>query len=92
MMNQYGMSVPRELVLISKQLLYMERYTRALAPDWSIATDLFLVKNIFPEAVAAKAEELGVVFPDESQPGFLPGYLPDPPGPALRPDGCSPDG
>jgi predicted unusual protein kinase regulating ubiquinone biosynthesis (AarF/ABC1/UbiB family) len=64
MAKQYGMQAPKEMVLVAKQLLYMERYTKGLAPDWQIATDLYLVKNIFPEAVAAKAAELGITFPD----------------------------
>jgi len=64
MMKQYGMTAPKELVLFSKQMLYMERYTKGLAPDWQIATDVFLVKNIFPEEAAKKAAEIGMVFPD----------------------------
>lgn len=64
MMKQYGMTAPRQLVLFSKQMLYMERYIKGLAPDWQIATDLFLVKNIFPEEAARKAAEIGMTFPD----------------------------
>ncbi|MEY2475658.1 MAG: hypothetical protein QOG87_973 [Actinomycetota bacterium] len=62
--NQFGATAPRELVLITKQLLYFERYAKALAPDYNMARDVYLLKNIFPEAVAAKAAELGVTFPD----------------------------
>ena len=64
MMREYGMTSPPRMVLFSKQMLYIERYTKGLAPDWQIATDLFLVKNIFPEEAARKAAELGIVFPD----------------------------
>ena len=64
MMKQYGMTVPRELVLFAKQLLYIERYIKGLAPDWQFASDLFLVKNIFPAEAARKAAETGVLFPD----------------------------
>jgi predicted unusual protein kinase regulating ubiquinone biosynthesis (AarF/ABC1/UbiB family) len=64
MMKQYGMTVPRELVLFAKQLLYIERYIKGLAPDWQFATDLFLVKNIFPEEAGEKAARIGMVFPD----------------------------
>ena len=63
MMKQYGMTAPKEMVLFSKQMLYMERYIKGLAPDWQIATDLFLVKNIFPEEAAKRAADAGVVFP-----------------------------
>ncbi|MGI8661905.1 MAG: ABC1 kinase family protein [Acidimicrobiales bacterium] len=64
MMESYGVASPQEMVLIVKQLLYFERYAKALAPDWALARDLFLVKNIFPAEAAAKAAELGVSFPD----------------------------
>jgi predicted unusual protein kinase regulating ubiquinone biosynthesis (AarF/ABC1/UbiB family) len=72
LMKQYGMTGSKELVLVSKQLIYMERYTKGLAPDWQVASDLFLIKNIFPEAAAAKAAERGVTFPDESVSSCLP--------------------
>ena len=64
MMKQYGMTAPKELVLFSKQMLYMERYIKGLAPDWLMATDPFLVKNIFPEQAAKRAADAGIVFPD----------------------------
>lgn len=64
MMKQFGLTAPREMVLFSKQMLYMERYIKGLAPDWSFASDPFLVKNIFPEEAAKKAAELGMAFPD----------------------------
>jgi len=62
--KQFGATAPRELVLITKQLLYFERYAKALAPDYNMARDLYLLKNIFPEAVAEKAAERGVSLPD----------------------------
>lgn len=64
MMKQFGLTAPREMVLFSKQMLYMERYIKGLAPEWSFASDPFLVKNIFPEEAAKKAAELGMTFPD----------------------------
>jgi predicted unusual protein kinase regulating ubiquinone biosynthesis (AarF/ABC1/UbiB family) len=63
MMEQFAGATPRELVLITKQLLYFERYARTLAPDWVLARDLFLVKNILAEA-PAHAARVGVTFPD----------------------------
>ncbi len=62
--DQYGAVAPRELLLVSKQLLYFERYARTLAPGYVLARDLFLLRNVFPEAVAAVAAERGVVLPD----------------------------
>ena len=64
MMKQFGLTAPREMVLFSKQMLYMERYIKGLAPDWQFASDPFLVKNIFSEDAAKKAAELGMAFPD----------------------------
>ena len=64
MMDGFGVEGPQELVLVTKQLLYFERYARELAPDWALARDLYLVKNIFPEAVKEKAAHEGLVLPD----------------------------
>lgn len=64
MMKQFGLTAPKEMVLFSKQMLYMERYIKGLAPDWQLASDPFLLKNIFPEEAAKKAAELGMQFPD----------------------------
>lgn len=55
LMDSYGAKGPRELVLIAKQLAYMERYAKGMAPDYRIIQDLYLIKNIFPDAVEAKA-------------------------------------
>lgn len=63
LMDSYGAKGPRELVLIAKQLAYMERYAKGMAPDYRIIQDLYLIKNIFPEAVAAKAAQLGIEVP-----------------------------
>jgi predicted unusual protein kinase regulating ubiquinone biosynthesis (AarF/ABC1/UbiB family) len=58
-----GIRTPRELVLITKQLLYFERYAKALAPTYNMAKDLYLVRNIFPEDVARVAAERGLTLP-----------------------------
>lgn len=62
--DQFGATAPRELVLVSKQLLYFERYAKTLAPDYVLARDLYLLKNIFPEEVAAAAAERGITLPE----------------------------
>ena len=64
MMEQMSGSSPRELMLVTKQLLYFERYAKVLAPNWVMARDLFLVKNIFPDEVAQKVAETGVTLPE----------------------------
>jgi predicted unusual protein kinase regulating ubiquinone biosynthesis (AarF/ABC1/UbiB family) len=55
-----GAGTPKELQLIIKQLLYFERYSKEFAPDWPMFRDLYLVRNIFPDEVAAT----GVALPD----------------------------
>ncbi|MDX6743619.1 ABC1 kinase family protein [Actinocorallia sp. A-T 12471] len=52
MAKQYDAESPRELVLISKQLLYFERYSKNLAPDWVLFSDKSIARNVFPDAVA----------------------------------------
>jgi predicted unusual protein kinase regulating ubiquinone biosynthesis (AarF/ABC1/UbiB family) len=79
MLKAYDASVPQELALIAKQLLYIDRYTKFLAPDYSITADPFIVQNIFPAEARAKAEELGVVL-DDLDPAFA---TPPPAPPAV---------
>jgi len=58
MAKQYQVDSPQELVLVSKQFLYFERYSKELAPDWVIFGDISLAKNVFPEEYAKKRAEL----------------------------------
>lgn len=64
--RHYGARAVRELVLVSKQLMYFERYARELAPGYTMARDLFLVRNIFPDDVARVCAERGITLPDDS--------------------------
>jgi predicted unusual protein kinase regulating ubiquinone biosynthesis (AarF/ABC1/UbiB family) len=64
MMTAMGAESPQELVLVTKQLLYFERYAKELAPDWALARDLFLVRNVFPDEVAKKVADEGVELPE----------------------------
>ena len=66
--REYGARAARELVLVSKQLMYFERYARELAPDYTMARDLFLMKNIFPEDVARVAAARGIELPGDDIP------------------------
>lgn len=43
-----GAVAPRELVLVAKQILYVERYMADLAPHWELARDAGLLTNIHP--------------------------------------------
>ncbi len=64
--QEYGARAARELVLVSKQLMYFERYATELAPDYNMARDLYLLRNVFPDDVARVARERGVTFPDDA--------------------------
>ena len=63
LMDNYQAVAPPEMALIVKQLAYIERYAKSLAPDYSLIGDLFLISNIFPDEVAARVDQLGVTLP-----------------------------
>jgi predicted unusual protein kinase regulating ubiquinone biosynthesis (AarF/ABC1/UbiB family) len=69
--REYSARAARELVLVSKQLLYFERYAKELAPSYNMARDLFLLQNVFPEAVARLGTERGITFPDDALPNAV---------------------
>lgn len=62
--DQYGMVGDPTLALMGKQFLYFERYVKELAPQWSMLTDPFLFKNLWPDEIAAKCEAEGIELPD----------------------------
>ncbi len=64
LMKDFGGTPPQELMLVGKQLLYIERYTKELAPDYAVITDPFLVSNVFPDAAAEFLAAGGAPFPD----------------------------
>lgn len=45
--TRYEVRLPRELVLVAKQMLYFERYAKLLAPDWNILNDPELIGFLF---------------------------------------------
>lgn len=63
LMDNYQAVAPPEMMLIVKQLAYIERYAKSLAPNYVLISDLFLIRNIFPDEVAAKVAELGIELP-----------------------------
>lgn len=64
LMKDFGGTPPQELMLVAKQLLYIERYVRELAPDYAIILDPFIVKNIFPTEAKDLAAREGVELPE----------------------------
>ena len=63
LMDSYRAVTPPEMMLIVKQLAYIERYTKMLAPDYVLVADLFLIRNIYPDEVAARVAETGLELP-----------------------------
>lgn len=45
--TRYDVRLPRELVLVAKQMLYFERYAKLMAPDWNILNDPDLIGFLF---------------------------------------------
>jgi predicted unusual protein kinase regulating ubiquinone biosynthesis (AarF/ABC1/UbiB family) len=70
--REYGARAVRELVLVSKQLMYFERYAKELAPTYNMARDLYLMKNVFPEAVVTACAERGIALPGDTRPNLVP--------------------
>jgi predicted unusual protein kinase regulating ubiquinone biosynthesis (AarF/ABC1/UbiB family) len=62
--RQHAGSAPPELALFTKQLLYFERYSAALAPGWVLGEDPFVLRNVFPAEATERAAALGVPMPD----------------------------
>lgn len=53
--TRYEVRLPRELVLVAKQLLYFERYAKLIAPDWTILDDPELFGFLFQAVVGEAA-------------------------------------
>lgn len=52
--TRYEVRLPRELVLVAKQLLYFERYAKLMAPDWAILADPELLSFLFGDMASAE--------------------------------------
>ena len=52
--TRYDVRLPRELVLVAKQLLYFERYAKLMAPDWAILADPELLGFLFGDMADAQ--------------------------------------
>ncbi len=54
--SQLGGMAPPEMVLVAKQILYVERYIQHLAPDWQLARDRYLITNLDRETDATSTK------------------------------------
>ena len=53
--TKHRMKMPKEFVLITKQLLYFDRYAKLLAPKLNIFTDVRLVMSLMADVTKARA-------------------------------------
>ncbi|HEX4979124.1 MAG TPA: AarF/UbiB family protein [Acidimicrobiales bacterium] len=50
--TRHKLRLPRELVLVAKQMLYFERYAKAMAPDYQLLADPRIMATIVPGIVS----------------------------------------
>ena len=55
--RKHRMGMPKEFVLIIKQLLYFDRYAKLLAPNLNIFTDPRLVMSMMTDIVKVRQEQ-----------------------------------
>jgi len=67
--TRYEVRLPRELVLVAKQLLYFERYAKLMAPDWAILADPELLAFLFGDMAS---HEVGEAVLDDALPAEAP--------------------
>ena len=54
--TRHRVKMPKEFVLITKQLLYFDRYAKALAPDLNVFTDQRLIMSMMADIQKARME------------------------------------
>lgn len=63
--TRHHVRLPREMVLVVKQLLYFERYSKELAPDYQILGDRRILQYLLAGSGLGKADR-ATITPDES--------------------------
>jgi len=59
--QKYGVQIPREFILIIKQLLYFDRYAKLSAPNLNVFNDLYLVDFLFTPAAAEQGIDTNAI-------------------------------
>ena len=54
---RHGVQLPRSLVLLTKQILYFERYAKLVAPDYDILADTFLIEFMIDDVDEGAAQD-----------------------------------
>ena len=58
---KYGVTLPREFLLILKQLLYFDRYAKLAAPNLNVFNDIYLVDFLFTPAAAEAGIDVNAI-------------------------------
>jgi aarF domain-containing kinase len=58
--SKHRMKMPKEFVLITKQMLYFDRYAKLLAPKLNVFTDPRIVMSMMQDIMKARAESQAV--------------------------------
>ena len=61
--GRHRLRLPREMVLLAKQLLYFERYAKAMAPDYRILSDPRIIQHLIAAAQRGGGDEDGEALP-----------------------------
>jgi aarF domain-containing kinase len=56
---RHGLRLPREMVLVSKQMIYFDRYARVLAPNLNVFRDPRVVMALAQDVAAARLSDAG---------------------------------
>jgi aarF domain-containing kinase len=65
--RRHNMSLPNEFVLITKQMLYFDRYAKLLAPELNVFTDPRLVGGLMQDLQKAKLAESQKPSPERAE-------------------------
>jgi len=77
---QHGMRMPRDFVLVVKQMLYFDRYAKLLAPDLNVFRDPRIVAGLMEDVMQAR---LRIETPAPAAPRPAPAPVEEQEGPAL---------
>ncbi len=59
--RKHGITMPREFVLILKQLLYFDRYAKLAAPSLNVFNDFYLIDFLFTPAAAESGIDMNQI-------------------------------
>jgi len=54
---KYRMRLPKEFVLVTKQMLYFDRYAKLLAPKLNVFSDPRLVMSLMQDVMKARMQQ-----------------------------------